>query len=82
MSTCALTCCLQGIIDYTPPWANGGKDQMVPPLEAHVASFGRFAGYLASRYAPMGVHAWEIWNESNLVNFWSTGGTNSSPLFE
>lgn len=64
----------QGIIDYTPPWANGGKDQMVPPKDAYIAYFGKFAAYLAKRYGPMGVHTWEVANEPNIVPFWSTGG--------
>ena len=58
-----------GIIDYTPAWANGGKtSKFYPPKEPE--QFATFAAYLAKRYAPMGVHAWEIWNEPNLGQFW------------
>lgn len=62
-----------GIIDYTPEWANGGAGtKLTPPLRAE--EFGAFAGFLARRYAAMGVHEWEIWNEPNLGSiFWRTG---------
>lgn len=55
-------------IDYTPPWANGGhSDYRHAPSSA--IQFGRFAGEVAARYAPMGVHVYEIWNEPN-VSYW------------
>jgi len=58
-----------GIIAYTPAWANGGKSgKFHPPADA--GAFARFAGYLAARYSARGVHAWEIWNEPNLGQFW------------
>jgi hypothetical protein len=34
-----------------------------PPQNA--ADYANFAGQVAARYAPMGVHTWEIWNEPN-----------------
>jgi hypothetical protein len=59
-----------GIIEYTPSWANGGKpSKFYPPLDA--TDYARFAGALATRYAAMGVHAWEIWNEPNVGAFWN-----------
>ena len=58
-----------GIIEYTPQWANGGKSsKFFPPVYA--SDFAVFAGALATRYGPMGVHAWEIWNEPNVGAFW------------
>lgn len=58
-----------GVIDYTPGWANGGKpSKFFPPTD--VGEYGRFAGELGRRYGPMGVHAWEIWNEQNVSQFW------------
>lgn len=58
-----------GVIAYTPPWANGGQEsKFYPPTNAK--TFARFAAYLAGRYAPLGVHTWEIWNEPNLAQFW------------
>jgi hypothetical protein len=58
------------ILDYTPAWANGGqKSKFYPPTKA--SSYAGYAEYLVTHYAPMGVHAWEIWNEPNLAQFWS-----------
>ncbi|HJT56784.1 MAG TPA: cellulase family glycosylhydrolase, partial [Ktedonobacteraceae bacterium] len=33
-------------------------------------AFASFAATAAGRYAPMGIHTWEIWNEPNDANFW------------
>lgn len=58
-----------GMIAYTPAWANGGQaTKFYPPTNPK--QFARFASYLAERYAPRGVHTWEIWNEQNLAQFW------------
>lgn len=58
-----------GTITYTPSWANGGQpSKYFPPL--HTASFAKFASNVVARYAPMGLHTWEIWNEPNLGQFW------------
>ncbi len=58
-----------GLIAYTPSWANGGQStKFFPPTDPK--QFATFAGYLAGRYGRMGVHAWEIWNEPNLGQFW------------
>jgi hypothetical protein len=57
-----------GIIDYTPAWARAaGTNKFYPP--SNTGDYGTFAGYLARRYAPMGVHTWEIWNEENGSTF-------------
>jgi hypothetical protein len=32
-------------------------------------TYADFAGLAARRYAPLGVHDWEIWNEENLGSF-------------
>jgi hypothetical protein len=55
-------------ITYTPAWANGGhSDHDYAPTSAD--QFGRFAGEVAARYAPQGLHAYEIWNEPN-IGYW------------
>jgi hypothetical protein len=58
-------------ISYAPPWANGGNPnhdyQPTSPDQ-----FGQFAGEVAARYAPQGVHTYEIWNEPN-IGFWQPG---------
>jgi hypothetical protein len=61
-----------GIIAYSPGWANGGQaSKFFPPTDPK--TFANFAAFLTARYAGKGVAAWEIWNEPNLVQFWSTG---------
>lgn len=58
-----------GILDYSPTWARppGTDDHHPPSNPADYASFARAA---VQRYAPRGVHDWEIWNEPNVAGFW------------
>lgn len=60
-----------GMIGYTPTWARPSgctsSDKCAP---ANAADYGTFAGAAAARYAPLGVHYWEIWNEPNNSAFW------------
>ena len=59
----------------TPAWARDpsvGPDSRFPesairPFDA--ADFGHFAQAAAQRYAPLGVHKWEGWNEPNIELF-------------
>jgi hypothetical protein len=55
-------------IGYTPAWANGGhnNDRFAPTSPAQ---FATFAGQVAARYGPGGVHVYEIWNEPN-IQYW------------
>ena len=48
-------------ITYTPDW----EGTLPNPTD-----LGEWAGELAARYAPFGVHTWEIWNEANLKGPW------------
>lgn len=58
------------LLSYTPGWARPPRtDSHVPPL--NVAHFGEFARNAATRYAPLGVRDWEIWNEPNSSDYWS-----------
>jgi polysaccharide biosynthesis protein PslG len=60
---------LAGIL-YTPPWARAaGTPSTSPPTD--LAEYARFVKTVVRRYAPMGVHAYEIWNEPNVPIFWS-----------
>jgi polysaccharide biosynthesis protein PslG len=53
---------------YTPRWARPGTSSgMYPP--ADLSAYAAFAATAVARYAPMGVHEWEVWNEPNR-NFW------------
>ena len=55
-------------LSYTPAWANGGHaDHRFAPQRPR--DFGEFAAAAVRRYAPLGVHAYEIWNEPN-IGFW------------
>jgi hypothetical protein len=58
------------ILDYTPAWARsrGATSEFYPP--AHAAAFAKFCAAAVRRYAPRGVHDWELWNEPNVAHFW------------
>jgi hypothetical protein len=59
-----------GVLAYTPAWARPAgcvSDKCAP---ADPARFGAFARAAATRYAPQGIHTWEIWNEQNTTGFW------------
>jgi hypothetical protein len=54
----------------TPAW---DRPAGCPSEFCHPASdppFARFAAAAAKRYAPLGVHTWEIWNEENTPGGW------------
>jgi polysaccharide biosynthesis protein PslG len=62
---------LAGIL-YTPPWARAsGTSPNYPP--ANPIDYASFLKAAVARYAPMGVHAYEIWNEPNIARFWAPG---------
>ncbi len=65
------------LISATPPWARspGCATPVCPPADPN--AYGTFAAAAAARYAPQGVHSWEIWNEPNNPLFW-VGGANSA----
>ena len=57
-------------LGFTPNWARlagCGSDKCAP---ANPDQFAYFASQAVARYAPLGVHTWEIWNEPNLYTFW------------
>ena len=58
-------------ISYTPPWARpagADGDQWAP---VNPSQFAAFAAAAVRRYAPEGIHTWEIWNEPNNLEFWA-----------
>ena len=56
-------------IQYTPGWARpAGTPGTTPPTD--LSTYAGFAQAAVRHFAPMGVHAWEIWNEPN-IGFWS-----------
>ncbi|MCL8012090.1 cellulase family glycosylhydrolase [Streptomyces sp. AS02] len=58
------------ILGFTPAWARpaGCAGQECHP--AAPKAFAAFAAAAAARYAPRGVHTWEVWNEPNLTGSW------------
>ncbi|MBU1130004.1 hypothetical protein KKE45_01640 [Patescibacteria group bacterium] len=68
-----------GTITYTPTWAQSpackGNFACAP---ADPNAFGLFAGQVTARYAPQGIHHWEIWNEPNYHGFWKPAPNVSS----
>ena len=58
------------IAEGCPQWAavRGARAPTAQP--ASPAAFARYAAALAARYAPRGVHTFEIGNEPNNVKFW------------
>ena len=60
---------LLAMVAYTPSWnrPSGTTDHYQPTDPTAFAEFVRAA---AQRYAPQGLHAWEIWNEPNMRDFW------------
>lgn len=54
---------------FTPAWARpSGTSDKAPPT--NLADFTAFCQAAVTRYAPQGVHWWEIWNEQNIPMFW------------
>ncbi len=61
---------LSPVLAYTPAWArpHGCANPKCAPADPN--AFATFATVAATRYAPLGIHTWEIWNEPNVVDFW------------
>jgi hypothetical protein len=58
-------------VSSAPDWDSAKgchQDECAPADPAPYAAFMRIA---VARYAPLGVHAWEIWNEPNHEPFWA-----------
>jgi hypothetical protein len=54
---------------YTPGWARpAGGTASSPPV--HLDDYVAFARQAAQHFGPLGVHAYEIWNEPNISAFW------------
>ncbi len=58
------------ILSYTPAWARPPGSSSDKAAPASPPQFAAFAEAAAARYAPVGIHTWEIWNEPNIVGFW------------
>lgn len=58
------------VLAYTPPWARPAGCNSDKCAPADPEAFATFAEAAAVRYAPHGIHTWEIWNEPNIPDFW------------
>ncbi len=58
------------VIDDSPAWANSSDSGGTFTQPTSATAFATFAGEVAAHYGPMGVHAYEIWNEPNIQDFW------------
>ncbi len=55
---------------YTPAWDRpAGTTDHYQPTDP--TAYAEFVAAAAQRYAPLGVHDWEIWNEPNMRDFWA-----------
>jgi hypothetical protein len=58
------------VIDTTPVWARSAGCSASVCAPADPNTYATFAAAAAARYAPQGVHSWELWNEPNNPIFW------------
>jgi hypothetical protein len=62
------------MLGYSPPWANGAfADDKYPPAAGFEDEWQAFCNAFATRYIPLGVKVYELWNEANLSRFWTPG---------
>jgi hypothetical protein len=62
------------VTTYTPDWARDGRctnSMYCPPADP--GTFADFVFATVSRYSPVGVHSYEIWNEPNWDPWWVSG---------
>lgn len=59
------------ILNFTPAWARSPGCTWDHCAPANPAQFATFAAAAAARYAPLGIHAWEVWNEPNTGGAWA-----------
>lgn len=78
------------VLDYTPGWAQTEACQKYITDQETAqtcsprsnAEFGNFAGMAAQRYGSAKVHAWEIWNEPNLLGYWKSVRPDGSQVVD
>jgi len=73
---------LMPMADGVPYWASadpakysdgGGNHWKIAYKPRSFQDYADYTRFIVQRYAPMGVHAYEVWNEPNLANFWPSG---------
>lgn len=64
------------MLGFSPEWARSTSSRLFSyPTHArptNLADLANFAQIATQRYAPLGVHSWEVWNEPNTAQFWPT----------
>ncbi|HEY3186696.1 MAG TPA: Ig-like domain-containing protein [Solirubrobacteraceae bacterium] len=60
------------VVTSAPGWASGSSNPHTPPLPQYAADYAAFGRTVAARFAGK-VAAYEIWNEEDEAQFWSTG---------
>lgn len=62
------------VLAFSPPWARpAAPDDARYSRPEELSEWADFTRVAAQRYAPQGVHTWEIWNEPNTSKFWPPG---------
>ncbi|MDV3134729.1 GH39 family glycosyl hydrolase [Mycobacterium sp. 29Ha] len=63
-----------GVLSSSPEWARpstqGRSTDARHSRPENLSEWAAFAKVVTERYAPRGVHNWEIWNEPNTQKFW------------
>jgi hypothetical protein len=65
------------ILAYTPAWARSAGCRTEKCAPANPSTFAAFASAAAQRFAPLGIHTWEVWNEPNIKGFWQPAPSSS-----
>ncbi len=61
---------IEAVVSYTPQWARpAGRPGTDPPTNLN--DYANFMSKIVARYAPRGVHTWEVWNEPNIASMWT-----------
>ncbi len=58
------------VVSTAPEWDSNPECHRGECAPQYVTPYADFMRVAVQRYAPLGVHAWEIWNEPNHVPFW------------
>jgi hypothetical protein len=66
------------LITHTPAWARPATCTTDGCAPANPATFATYAKAAATRYAPKGVHLWEVWNEPNEAGRWGPAADATS----
>ncbi len=74
---------LMPMADGVPYWASADPHKSrgswnIAYRPRSMRDYADYARFIVKRYAPLGVHAYEVWNEENLDKFWPSGPSATS----